>query len=114
MLEDLKQTELDIAEEKLIRAFFGGSLEPDALSSGVLNLLNVDVNNYIKKFEDMVRPFMNDSGYVDGSRLKHTLESFKPKLALFIPEREFRLSELADEIEPIIIRMRQNVERIIG
>ena len=84
MLEDLKQTELDIAEEKLIR------------------------------FEDMVRPFMNDSGYVDGSRLKHTLESFKPKLALFIPEREFRLSELADEIEPVIIRMRQNVERIIG
>lgn len=114
MLEDLKQTELDIAEEKIVRAFFGGTLKPDALSSGVLNLFNIDVNAYIKKFENLIRPFMNESGYVDGSRLKHTLEPLKPKLALFIPEREFRLSELSDEIEPFIIGIRQNVERIIG
>ena len=60
MLEDLKQTELDIAEEKLIRAFFGGYLEPDAQSSVVLNLLNVNVKSYLQQFEDVVRPFIND------------------------------------------------------
>ena len=44
MLSDLRQNELDLAEEKLLLALFG-STSPSAKAQWLLNFLGIDLND---------------------------------------------------------------------
>ena len=102
MLEDLKQNELDFAEEKLIRSLFNGSLEPSPVASLVFKTTGFDPNKLIAQFEGIIKPFMTDTGLLDGSRLRSILRQTHPRISEMIPMKTIRLSDLAEEIAPVI------------
>ncbi|MBO5956695.1 MAG: hypothetical protein J6Q39_03995 [Bacteroidales bacterium] len=105
MLEDLKQNELDLAEEKLIRSLFNGSLEPSPIASLVFKTTGFDPNKVISSFEGYVKPFMTDTGLLDCSRLRTALRVKNPRIADLLPMKTVRLSDLAEELAPIIQQM---------
>ena len=47
MLVDVKQSELDLAEERLLTAVFG-STDISTGAQWLLKFLNIDINNYIQ------------------------------------------------------------------
>jgi hypothetical protein len=102
MLEDLKQNELDLAEEKLIRSLFNGSLEPSPVASLVFKTTGFNPNKLIMQFEGLIKPFMTDTGLLDGSRLRSALRQMYPRISEIIPMKTIRLSDLAEEIAPVI------------
>lgn len=98
MLTDLQQKELDLAEEKLIRSLFNGSLEPSPAVSLALNTFKIDPNKYIQEFEGRIKPYLNGAGLVDGSKLKSTLQGKFPQVARWIPVGTFRLADVVNEL----------------
>ena len=76
-MEDLIQSELDLAEEYILTQIFG-SVENVRLS-GVANWLftqitkgknfEVFINEYIQKFELIAKGFMTETGYINGNSL---------------------------------------------
>ena len=76
-MEDLIQSELDMAEEYILTQIFG-SIDNVKLS-GVANWLFTQiskgknfesfVNEYISKFEFIARSFMTENGYINGNAL---------------------------------------------
>lgn len=102
MLEDLKQNELDLAEEKLIRSLFNGSLEPSPIASLVFKTSGFDPNKWINRFEELIKPFMTDTGLLDSSRLRSLLRQTHPHLADFFPMKTVRLADIAEELAPVI------------
>jgi hypothetical protein len=106
MITDLKQTELDIVEQKILTELFGGySPENMVLKKGIFKI-NVadDVQKYINMFEDFVKPLMDDQGYINGAELKQYIDS---KISWMLPNGNFRLGDVYDLIAPI-------AKRIIG
>ena len=106
MITDLKQTELDIVEQKILTELFGGySPENMVLKKGIFKI-NVadDVQKYINMFEDFVKPLMDDQGYINGAELKQYLDS---KISWMLPNGNFRLGDVYDLIAPL-------AKRIIG
>lgn len=101
MLSDLRQNELDLAEEKLLLALFG-STSPSAKAQWLLNFLGIDLNKYLREFEYLVRPMMNEEGLVDGKLARALVGEKWPSLAGLIPERLFRLSEIADPMVKLL------------
>lgn len=102
MLEDLKQNELDLAEEKLIRSLFNGSLEPSPIASLVFKTSGFDPNKLINQFEGLVKPYMTDTGLLDSSRIRSKLRQTHPHLADFFPMQTVRLADIAEELAPVI------------
>lgn len=102
MLEDLKQNELDLAEEKLIRSLFNGSLEPSPIASLVFKTTGFDPNKVIGTFEELVKPFMTDTGLLDCSRLRTALRAKFPRIADILPMKTIRLSDITEELALII------------
>lgn len=106
MITDLKQTELDIVEQKILTELFGGySPENMVLKKGIFKI-NVadDVQKYINMFEDFVKPLMDDQGYINGAELKQYIDS---KISWMLPNGNFRLGDVYDLIAPF-------AKRIIG
>jgi hypothetical protein len=97
MLTDLKQVELDKAEEMVFNKFWG-STQPDKITSTILNMLGIDINDYIQAFENRVKPFMRDNGLIDGMKLKQVVSLKSPKLAETIPPHDFRLCDLVEGV----------------
>lgn len=97
MLEDLKQVELDKAEEMVFNKLWG-STQPSQASLTILNMLGIDINDYIQAFENRVRPFMKDNGLIDGTRLRQVVSLKSPKLAETIPAHDFRLCDLVEGV----------------
>lgn len=106
MITDLKQTELDIVEQKILTELFGGySPENMVLKKGIFKI-NVadDVQKYINMFEDFVKPLMDDQGYINGAELKQYIDS---KISWMLPNGNVRLGDVYDLIAPL-------AKRIIG
>ena len=97
MLKDLKQVELDKAEEMVFNKLWG-STQPNQMFITVLNMLGIDINDYIQAFENRVKPFMRDNGLIDGNRLKQFVSLKSPKLAETIPPHDFRLCDLVEGV----------------
>ena len=97
MLEDLKQFELDKAEEKIFIKLWG-STQPDTTTLTILNMFGIDINKYIIAIENHIKPFMKDNGLIDGVRLRQVVSLKSPKLAETIPPHDFRLSEIVEGV----------------
>ena len=101
MLVDVKQSELDLAEERLLTAVFG-STEIDAKTQWLLKFLNVDINNYIQNFENLIKPLMLDNGMVDAALTRSLVSSRYPVLYNVMPSTNFRLVDVVDSLVAIV------------
>lgn len=97
MLADVKQNELDIAEERLLTTIFG-STTIDVKTEWLLKYLNIDINEYIQNFENIVKPLMLDNGMVDASLTKSLVSTKYPLLSNIIPSTNFRLVDIVDTL----------------
>lgn len=108
-MEDLIQTELDLAEEYILVRMFGNL--DDIKLSGVANWMFVQVtkgknfnkflNEYIEKFEFIARGFITETGYIDGNALTEIITSKAPILqgALNLPTlKPIEYARMLDEI----------------
>lgn len=78
-MSDKIQEELDIAEEYFLKKVFKDINNP-VISSNIqmfCRFKNIDttsmINEYLKKFEDLSRAFMNEEGLYDGIKLTNAL-----------------------------------------
>lgn len=97
MLTDIKQAELDKAEELIFTKIWGGT-ELDETSKFILNVLGIDLNEYIQTFENSIKPFMTDKGMVNGVLLRQAIAIKSPKVSEMIPAHDFRLSDIVEGI----------------
>lgn len=97
MLADVRQNELDIAEERFFLNLFG-STEIDAKTQWLLKFLEIDINEQIQNFESIVRPLMLDNGLIDAALTKSLVSSKYPLLSSIIPSNNFRLVEVVDSL----------------
>lgn len=103
MIEDLKQTELDIFEEAVLRDLWHDIAPPPKIRLA-LNLAGYDVQNVIDKFEALVKPVMTSQGLVNGKQLKNILRSTYPGIVKLVnfPEEDFRLIDKYRWIQPFV------------
>lgn len=97
MLVDVRQNELDIAEEKLLTAIFG-STEIDVKAQWLLKFLNIDINDLIQNFENTLKPVMLDNGMVDAQMVRSLVSYKYPLIANIIPSQNFRLVDIVNEL----------------
>ena len=97
-----KQIEMDAVEELILQLLLGA----DWRSNKIFVLLNAYrpnmLQDYINKFEAIVGPFMSENGAVNGYLLRSALRSKGSTLADLIPDREFRLTDVAGEIIKLV------------
>jgi hypothetical protein len=101
MLVDVRQSELDLAEERLLIALFG-STEIDPKTQWLLKFLNIDINKLIQNFESTVKPLMLDNGMIDASLTKALVSSKCPMLANIVPSQNFRLVDVVELMKGVI------------
>ena len=101
MLVDLKQNELDIAETKLLETLFG-STELDAKTQWLLKFFNIDINNTIQTFENLMKPLMLDDGMVDASLARSLVATKHPLISNMLPSENFRLVNIVNEITTLL------------
>ena len=93
-----KQIEKDAFEEIVLQVLFGANWRDNNL----LVLVNAYrpnlVQGFVNKFETLIDPFMCENGNVNGCLLRTALQSRNSFIAELIPDREFRLTEVAKEI----------------
>ena len=87
MLADVRQNELDIAEERFFTNIFG-SIDIDPKIQWLLKFLDIDINEQIQNFENIMKPLMADNGLVNVSNL--------------LPNTNFRLVEVVDSLSTIL------------
>lgn len=97
MLVDVKQNELDIAEERLLTNLFG-STTIDARTEWLLKFLNIDINNYIQNFENVIKPLMLDNGMVNSTQLRSLVSDKYPLLVNLVPSTDFRIVDIVDTL----------------
>lgn len=97
-----KQIEMDAFEEIILQSVFGAEWR----QSNAFKLLNAFkpnlVQNYINKFETVVEPFMSENGAVNGYLLKTALKANNSMIADLVPDREFRLTDIARDVVKLI------------
>lgn len=101
MLIDIKQNELDTAEERLLNNVFG-STTIDSKTQWFLNFFNIDINEVIQNFENFIKPFMLENGTIDSGLLKNVLRSKHPMLGAMVPTSNFRLVDVADDLSQVV------------
>lgn len=101
MLNDLKQTELDLAEEKILLAVFG-STNPGPKARWLLNFLGIDLNALIRDFEYLVRPTLREDGLVDPEIARGLLGKFGG----LVPDKPFRLMDFAEPLGKLILMLK--------
>ena len=105
MLVDLKQNELDIAETKLLETLFG-STELDAKTQWLLKFFNIDINNTIQTFENLMKPLMKplmlDDGTVDARLARSLVATKHPLISNILPSENFRLVNIVNEITTLL------------
>lgn len=102
MLDDVRQNELDIAEEKFFNSIFG-STDLDPKMQWLLKFLNIDINKQIQNFENIMKPLMLDNGLVNVELVK----SLYPSVSRILPNANFRLVELVDSLSIILKGVRR-------
>lgn len=101
MLVDVKQNELDLAETKLLESLFG-STELDAKAQWLLKFFNIDINNTIQTFENLMKPLMLDNGMVDAGLTRSLVATKYPLISNIIPSQNFRLVDIVNELTTIL------------
>lgn len=109
MLTDLRQTELDIAEEKILLAIFG-TTSPSGKAQWLLNFLGIDINSWLREFEYLVKPILREDGLVDADLARSLLAERWPGLVGLVPGRPFRLSELVEPLAKLILGLKGRIK----
>jgi hypothetical protein len=97
---DVKQQELDLAEQQILTDIFGG-YTPDKfiLRAGIFKYdLSGKVQKVLNDFERVVKPLMNDEGQINLADLrKYFATDF-----INLPEGLYRPIELYRKIQPLV------------
>lgn len=102
MLVDIKQQELDVAEERFFTTIFG-STEIDAKTQWLLKFLDININKQIQNFENIVKPLMLENGLIDTNLVK----SLYPSVSKLLPDSNFRLVDIVDSLSIILKGVRR-------
>lgn len=101
MLTDIRQNELDLAEERILTNLFG-STTPVAKTQWLLKFLDIDINDIIQNFESIMKPIMDDNGLVNAELAKSLTATKFPLLSNILPTSNFRLVDAADGVINIL------------
>jgi hypothetical protein len=101
MLTDVRQNELDLAEERLFTGLFG-STTLDAKAQWLLKFLGIDINDLIQNFEGVVKPLMDDDGLVNAELARSLVSTKSPLLSNIIPTYNFRLVDVSDGVVELL------------
>ena len=97
---DIKQQELDLAEQQMLTDIFGG-YTPDKLVVHV-GFLRFDLSPKVQKvlndFEKIVKPLMNEEGQINLSELR----KYVAVEYINIPDGLYRPIELYRKIQPLV------------
>ena len=97
---DIKQLELDLAEQQMLTDIFGG-YTPDkfVIKIGIFKYhLSPKIQKVLNDFENTVKPMMTDEGKVDLSQLRKYITSDY----INIPDGLYRPIELYRKIQPLV------------
>jgi hypothetical protein len=97
---DIKQLELDLAEQQVLTDIFGG-YTPDrfVIKVGIFKYdLSPKVQKVLNDFEKMVKPMMTDEGKINLAELRQRIASDY----INIPDGLYRPIELYQKIQPVV------------
>ena len=97
-----KQIELDAFESIVLRALFGENWQQNKTFQLINAFKPNAIQTYINRFETVVEPFMSENGAVNGYLLKTALQAQNSMLADIVPDREFRLTDIARDVIKLI------------
>lgn len=97
-----KQIELDAFETIILKSVFGDNWQQSKAFLFLNTFKPNVVQNYINRFETVVEPFMSENGAVNGYLLKTALQAQNSMLADIVPDREFRLTDIARDVIKLI------------
>lgn len=108
---DIKQQELDLAEQQMLTDIFGG-YTPDkfVLRVGFFKYdLSPKVQKLLNDFENIVKPMMNEQGQIDLSQLrKYVAIDY-----INIPDGLYRPIELYRKIQPLVAGLKDYIIGVI-
>lgn len=97
---DIKQQELDFVEQQVLTDIFGG-YTPDRFVYR-FGLFKIDLTSKVQKaigdFESLVKPMMDDEGYLDTSHIR----SYVNENLINIPEGRYRLIDIYRKGQPLL------------
>lgn len=107
-MTNLIQAELDIVEEHLLSCLFQDANNPQ-INGAIKSYCAITgknpihlINDSITKFEQIVRPLMQENGMVSGEKLSQLLAVRFNKQ---IPLSDFRLIDITRAIEPWLLTL---------
>lgn len=108
---DIKQQELDLAEQQMLTDIFGG-YTPDkfVLRIGIFKYdLSPKVQKLLNDFENIAKPMMNEQGQIDLSQLrKYVAVDY-----INIPDGFYRPIELYRKIQPLVAGLKEYIIGVI-
>lgn len=96
------QIEMDALENAVLTAVFGEAYQNSRAFKMAEAFFPGKIQGYINRFENLVKPFMNEDGTTDGAKLKQIVALEYPNLAGLVPSENFRLTELAEAVSNFI------------
>lgn len=104
---DIKQQELDLAEQQLLTDIFGG-YTPDKfiLRAGIFKYdLSGKVQKVLNDFEKVAKPLMNEQGQINLSELKR----YVALDFINLPDGFYRPIELYRKIQPLVAGLKDYI-----
>lgn len=108
---DVKQQELDLAEQQMLTDIFGG-YTPDkfVLRVGFFKYdLSPKVQKILNDFENVAKPMMNEQGQIDLSQLRKYVATDY----INIPDGLYRPIELYRKIQPLVAGLKDYIIGVI-
>lgn len=108
---DIKQQELDLAEQQMLTDIFGG-YTPDkfVLRIGFFKYdLSPKVQKVLNDFENVAKPMMNEQGQIDLSQLRKYVATDY----INIPDGFYRPIELYRKIQPLVAGIKDYIIGVI-
>lgn len=108
---DIKQQELDLAEQQMLTDIFGG-YTPDkfVLRIGFFKYdLSPKVQKVLNDFENIAKPMMNEQGQIDLSQLRKYVAADY----INIPDGFYRPIELYRKIQPLVAGLKDYIIGVI-
>ena len=97
---DIKQQELDFVEQQVLTDIFGGYTQDKFVYR--FGLFKIDLTPRVQKaigdFENLIKPMMDDEGFLDTSHIK----SFINEAYINIPDGKYRLIDIHRRGQPLL------------
>lgn len=97
---DIKQQELDFVEQQVLTDIFGGYTQDKFVYR--FGLFKIDLTPRVQKaiedFENLIKPMMDDEGFLDTSHIK----SFINEAYINIPDGKYRLIDIYRRGQPLL------------